>query len=43
MNTVSVKIKTKGQNQNIKTENISFEMVEQFKYFGTILINEKCI
>jgi hypothetical protein len=28
-----------GQNHNIKTDNKSFENVEQFKYLGTTLTN----
>jgi hypothetical protein len=29
-----------GRSQNIKTDNESFEIVEQFKYFGTNLTNQ---
>jgi hypothetical protein len=29
-----------GQSHNIKTDNCSFERVEEFKYFGTTLTNE---
>jgi len=32
-----------GQTSNIKTDNSSFEMVEQFKYFGTNLTNQNSI
>jgi len=30
-----------GQNQNIKNDNKCFERVEQFKYLGTIIMNQK--
>ena len=29
-----------GRSQNVKTDNSSFERVEEFKYLGTILIYE---
>jgi hypothetical protein len=32
-----------GQNHNIKPSNKSFEMVEQFGYWGTTLTNRNCI
>jgi hypothetical protein len=32
-----------GQNHNIKTDNKSFERVEQFKYLGTTLMNRNSI
>jgi len=32
-----------GQSHNIKTDNISFEMVEEFKYLGTTLTNQNSI
>jgi hypothetical protein len=32
-----------GRSYNIKTDNSSFEKVEQFKYFGTILANQNSI
>jgi archaellum component FlaC len=32
-----------GQNQNIRTANESFENVEKFKYFGTMLTNQNDI
>ena len=35
--------KNKRQNHNIKTDNSSFERVEQFKYLGTILMNQNSI
>jgi hypothetical protein len=32
-----------GQNHNIKTDNKSFERVEEFKYLGTTLTNKNSI
>jgi len=32
-----------GRRHNIKTDNSSFEMVEEFKYLGTILTNQNSI
>jgi len=32
-----------GWSHNIKTDNSSFERVEQFKYLGTILMNQNSI
>jgi len=32
-----------GRSQNIKLDNESFEMVEQFKYFGKLLTYQKSI
>ena len=32
-----------GRIQNIKTDNNSFEMVEEFKYLGTTLTNQNSI
>jgi hypothetical protein len=32
-----------GQSHNIKTDNSSFERVEQFKYLGTTLTNQNSI
>jgi len=32
-----------GQNQNIKSDNISLERVEQFIYLGTTLMNQNSI
>ena len=32
-----------GQSHNIKIDNSSFEMMEQFKYLGTTLMNQNCI
>jgi hypothetical protein len=32
-----------GRNRSIKTDNSSFEMVEQFKYLGTTLTNQNSI
>jgi hypothetical protein len=32
-----------GQNHNIKLDNKSFEMVEQFKYLGTTLMNQNSV
>jgi UDP-galactopyranose mutase len=32
-----------GQSHNVKTDNISFERVEEFKYLGTTTTNENCI
>jgi uncharacterized DUF497 family protein len=32
-----------GQSHNIKTDNISFERVEQFQYLGTTLTNQNSI
>jgi hypothetical protein len=32
-----------GRSHNIKTNNSSFERVEQFKYLGTSLMNQNCI
>jgi len=32
-----------GQNYNIRTDNKSFENVEQFKYMGTTLLNQNSI
>ena len=32
-----------GQNHNVKTDNSSFEMVEEFKYLGTTLTNQNSI
>jgi len=35
--------KNAGQNNSMKTDNSSFERVEEFKYFGTTLTNENFI
>jgi UDP-galactopyranose mutase len=32
-----------GQNHNVKTDNSSFERVEEFKYLGTTLTNQNFI
>jgi len=32
-----------GQSHNIKTDNISFERMEQFKYLGTTVTDQNCI
>jgi len=32
-----------GQSHNIKIANISFERAEQFKYWGTIIMNQNSI
>jgi hypothetical protein len=32
-----------GQSHHIKTDNSSFERVEQFLYLGTTLMNQNCI
>jgi len=32
-----------GQSHSMKTDNISFERVEEFKYLGTILTNQNSI
>ena len=31
-----------GRSHNIKTDNCSFERVEEFKYFGTTLMDQNC-
>jgi len=35
--------KVAGQSNSIKTDNSSFESVEQFKYLETTLTNQNCI
>jgi len=40
---VMYKDKNAAQNNNIKTDNKSFERVEQFKYMGTALTNPNYI
>jgi hypothetical protein len=43
MHTVMSRDKNAGRSHNIRDDNSSFEMVEDFKYFGTILTNQNFI
>ena len=36
-------VQSAGRSQNMKNDNRSFEMVEEFKYMGTTLTNHNCI
>jgi hypothetical protein len=37
------RVQNAGRSHNIKTDNSSFKMMEEFKYFGTTLIKQNSI